>query len=172
MPESILSIKYELARPKGIYRQYSVSSNIYFLFYDNEAQLLTGQTTLEVAVLNLSITDAFDLKTFLHLGFSQTSITQFMDHGGLTSAQGVTVNCPKNPGDPLEIVNCLFGNSFQANAKIYFPPGKMMKLKAPSSYFRCCFTANRISEVRLIGYVEVSTFGEYMKVCVIGRCKS
>ena len=39
-----------------------------------------------------------------------------------------------------------------------------MKLKALSTYFRRCFTVNRIPDVRLIRSEEVSTFVEYMEV--------
>ena len=61
-------------------------------------------------------------------------------------------------------VNRLFGNSSRANAKSHFPPGKIMKLKALSTYFRLYFTSNKIPDIRLIRSEEVSTLVEYMDV--------
>ena len=63
-----------------------------FLWHLRHFGLLAERTKLEVPVLDLSITDAFDSEEgmkqlFLRLSFSQSSITRLIDHEGLTSAQ-------------------------------------------------------------------------------------
>ena len=137
------------------------------IFMVSEALSLAQRTELEVPVSGLSITNALIRKkqwNNFRLSFSQSSITRFMDHEGLTSAQELTIIRPSDLSDSLESVDGFFVNSSRSNARIYFRPGKIMKLKALSTYFRRYFTANRIPDIRLIRSEEVSTFVEYMEV--------
>jgi len=122
-----------------------------------------------VAVDNLTITEAFDSSDafrglLTRLSFPNNAITRLISHEGLSSARDLSRTRPKQLSDSLESVNKLFGAQRVVASRIYFSHGRIMRLKALSSFFRRCMVANRIPDVRIIGPSQVDSYEDHLDV--------
>ena len=85
------------------------------------------------------------------------NINRLINEEGIERAEDLSAMRPDDVEKSLESVNRLFGNR-TGNARLYFAPARISRIKAITSYIRRCRTVNRIPDIRLITEARVLDF--------------
>ena len=134
---------------------------IHGLFLYNHYRSFVNHLMRNMAA-NLSITNKFDdydslAELLKRAGISETCIKRLMDEEGFEKPRDLATARDSDIKTTVETVNKLFGAK-EDNTQVYFPPIKIVRIRAISIYMNRCLMINQIPDVDLITYDKVLTF--------------